>query len=395
MPASERRQLISPELRTMLYYFAHFSSSGAAVAYAGIWFAGQGLSSGDIGIVNSLPIFLMLGLNLAVGRLADRLSDWRQVIVVGALITAVVPFALFVVHGFLQILLVWTCLMLPVYAIAPVADAASLRMTARNGTDFGAIRACGTVGYMAFNAITGLLVSVLGAAAFVPLYVFLNVMRGITALWLPRFRAPPTEEAVAAFVMPKAGRLRDVMQPWFLLPLIGASLVFATHIIINAFAALLWKEQGISEAIIGPLIAIGAFAEATMMFAWRRVGARVPARTTLLVAALAAAFRWAVMGFSPPVYVLVVLQLLQSLSFALSYLSAVHFIAKWTSEDIAAECQSFFVVLQQAASVVALTGFGWLVGFMGAKAYLVAALFALIGAGCIWLSIKMKQPQPG
>ena len=44
---------------------------------------------------------------------------------------------------------------------------------------------------------------------------------------------------------------------------------------------------------------------------------------------------------------------------------------------------------------IALTGFGWLVGFMGAKAYLVAALFALLGAGCIWLSIRMKQPQSG
>ena len=183
------------------------------------------------------------------------------------------------------------------------------------------------------------------------------------------------------------------MQPWFLLPLIGASLVFATHIIINAFAALLWKEQGISEAIIGPLIAIGAFAEATMMFAWRRVGARFPARTTLLVAALAAAFRWAVMGFSPPVYVLVFLQLLQSLSFAMGLLGSVHFIAKWTSEDIAAEVQSFFVVLQQIMSVIALTGFGWLVGVIGAKGYLVAAVFALLGGLCVWVSMRLKQPQ--
>ena len=171
--------------------------------------------------------------------------------------------------------------------------------------------------------------------------------------------------------------------------LVGFGLALA--LTLAPFALVYWSAMPRSWL----LIAIGAFAEAAMMFAWRRVGARFSARTTLLVAASAAIVRWAAMGLSPPVYVLVVLQLLQSLSFALGYLGAVHFVAKWTSEDIAAECQSFFVVLQQAASVIALTTFGWLIGFMGARAYFVAALFALVGAACIWLSIRMKQPRAG
>ena len=74
-------QLVTPERRTMLYYFVNFTSSGAAVAYAGIWFASQGLTSGEIGIVNSLSVFLLLGLNIVVGRIADKARDWRQVII--------------------------------------------------------------------------------------------------------------------------------------------------------------------------------------------------------------------------------------------------------------------------------------------------------------------------
>lgn len=384
---------ISPEARAALYYFVSFTSSGAAIAYAGIWFAAQGLSAGEIGIVNALPIFIMMGLNLIIGRLADRASDWRQVIVAGALLGAAIPFGLFFAHGFWGILLVWTCGALPVAAIGPVADAASLRLTKRNGTDFGVIRGWGTIGYMAFNLAPGVLVSLFGAMIFVPLYVGLNVMRGVVSLALPKFRAPPAAPTVTGMLpLRTAGRLREVMRPWFLLPVIGYAIVFGTHIILNAFAALLWERQGISPAVIGPLIALGAFAEAATMFAWRRLGARFSARTVLMVSALAAVVRWTAMGFSPPVYVLVFLQLLQSLTFALGYLGSVHFIAKWTSEDIAAEVQSFFVVLQQIASVIALAGFGWLVGIMGAYGYLVAAGFALLAAGCILLSMRLRQP---
>ena len=389
-------QLVTPERRTMLYYFVNFTSSGAAVAYAGIWFASQGLTSGEIGIVNSLSVFLLLGLNIVVGRIADKARDWRQVIIAGALMSAIVPIGLFFSRGFLPILIVWTCIAVPYAAISPVADAAALRMTRRNGTEFGTIRAFGTVGYMVSNAVTGVLVSAFSGAIFIPFYVGLNLARGVVALWLPKFRAPPVAETVSAVAGPPlAGRLREVMKPWFVLPLFGSAVVVATHAIINAFAALVWKEQGIADATIGALIAIGAFAEAAMMFTWRRIGARFSARAALLVAALVTVVRWAGMGFGPPVWVLVFLQLLQSLSYALGYLGTVHFIAKWTSEDIAAECQSFFVVLQQIVTVIVVSGFGWLAGFMGAAAFFVAAAFAVVGALCIWISMRLRQPQPG
>jgi PPP family 3-phenylpropionic acid transporter len=185
-----------------------------------------------------------------------------------------------------------------------------------------------------------------------------------------------------------------VMKPWFLLPLIGWSMVFATHLILNAFQGLLWKEQGIPELVIGILIALGAAAEAAMLFAFKRFSGRFPARMLILASAVVATLRWVAMGLSPDVPVLVALQLLHSVTFALGFMGCVHFIANWTSEEIAAEAQSFFQVLQQGFSVVALVAFGWLIGIVGAHAYFVAAGFAAIGGVLIWLSMQMMQPKP-
>lgn len=393
MSLTEAPLRLTPELRTTAFYFTYFMGPGAAVMFLPIWLSEKGITTEQIGIMNAVPVFVILALNLVVGRVADKAKDWRQVIVIGALIAGIIPVGLFFVNDFWGILLFWTLASLPGGAIGPVLDAATMRMTRRNGSDFGTIRAWGTVGYMLFNALTGFLVVWFGSVIFVPLFVGLALLRAAVSLQLPAFRAPAGVVTVAA-IQPKAGKLAEIItKPWFALPLIGFAIIFGTHMILNAFGSLLWKEQGVSEGIIGPLIALGAASEAAMMFVWKRFGGRVSARHLILLSALISILRWIAMAFSPPVWALVLLQLTHGITFALGYLGCVHFIANWTSEDIAAETQSLFTVLQQVMSVIALIGFGWVVGSFGAHAYLFAALAAAIGAFCIWLSLRMMQPK--
>lgn len=394
MSSTEVRPRLTPELRTSSFYFTYFMGTGAAVMFLPIWLSEKGISTEQIGLVNALPVLFILALNLVVGRVADRAKDWRQVIVIGAVIAGIVPIGLFFVNEFWGILLVWTLAALPGGAIGPVLDAAAMRMTRRNGSDFGTIRAWGTVGFMLFNGLTGFLVVWFGSGIFVPLFVGLTLLRAAVSLQLPAFRAPAEQLTVAA-TRPAGGELRQVMaRPWFVLPLIGFAMVFGTHQLIGGFGSLLWKEQGISEGIIGPLIALGSASEAAVMFLWKRFGGRISVRHLILISAGAAVLRWAAMAFSPPVWVLLLLQLSHGLTFALGYLGCVHFIANWTSEDIAAETQSLFTVLQQLTSVIALVGFGWLIATFGHQAYLAASLAALVGGLCIWLSLHLMQPKP-
>nr|WP_280136755.1 MFS transporter [Devosia soli] len=386
-------ELRPPDARSphvnLLWHFLHRQRRSRDVsADLAEW---QGHHAEQTGLINAVPIIVILAFNLIVGRVADRARDWRQVIVIGALIGGIVPIGLFFVNEFWGILLFWTLASLPGGAIGPVLDAASMRLARRNGTDFGVMRAWGTVGYMLFNGLTGYLVVWFGAAIFVPLFVGLAILRAAASLQLPPFRAPAEQLTISvAAAAPKTGSLREVAKPWFILPLFGFCMIYGTHTVLNAFGSLLWKAQGIPEDVIGPLIALGAASEAAVMFLWKRLGGRISARGIMLVSAVASVFRWLLMGFEPNVAVLIALQLSHGITFAVGYLGCVHFIANWTSENIAAETQSLFVVGQQLLSAVALVGFGWLVPSMGGQAYFVAAGFALAGAGCIWVSMQMK-----
>jgi MFS transporter, PPP family, 3-phenylpropionic acid transporter len=385
-PASMR---LSPELRASLFHFTVFTTSGAASAYFSVWMADKGISPGQIGIVNAAPVLALLVINLFVGRLADRASDWRQMIILLALVAGVVPVGLFFASGFVGILVVWTLISIPVGSMAPVVDAATLRMTERRGTSFGSIRGWGTLGSMVSSAGTGLVVALFGAAGFVPTLLAFSLARAGLSLQLPRFRAP---ERALTLAPQRAVRLREVLKPWFVLPLVAFALVQATHAILIGFAALVWKQQGLSEGVIGPLIATGTASEAVIMFLWRRVGARVGARQMILAATLATVVRWGVIALAPPLPVLFLMQALHSVTFAVGYLGIVHFIANWTGEEIAAEAQGFAFVLQQAATVVGLVAFGWLVAPFGAAAFFAAALLGVVAAACVLVSLRLRPP---
>ena len=378
----------SPELRAAIYHFSVFGTAGVASVYFGIWLTNRGIKADEIGIINAAPLFAMLVVNQLVGRIADRARDWRGVIMALSLISAAASIGLFFVSGFWGILAIWVLAVMPAFSLVPIVDAATLRMTQRRGTEFSTVRAWGTVGFTLFTIASGPLIAWFGDAAFVPIFVAFALIRALLSLQLPQFRAGDRDARPVA--TKGARRLREVLKPWFVVALLGVAILYSTHGVIGAFAALLWKEQGISESLIGPLLASSAAAEAVMMFVWSRLKLKVPARYIVLFACFVAAIRWTAMAFSPPVWLLFLLQLLHSVTFAMGYFGGIYFIANWTSEDIAAEAQGFCYVLQQAMSVFTILVMGWCVAAFGARAWLFVGAFSLVGAACIYLSLRLQ-----
>jgi len=389
MPPSARAEGVSPELRASAFHFTVFGPTGVISAYFAIWLSGKGITPEEIGIINAVPVLLLLLASMLIGRLADRASDWRVMITILALLGGIASFGFLFVSEFWGALLVFALCSLPAGAMVPVVDAATLRLTERRGTDFGFVRAWGTVGYTLAAALSGALIGWLGAVAFVPLFIALSLLRTGLAFQLPRFRA--LGHVPAPVVKHDGVALASLMRPWFLLPCIAFALIQSTHLFLGALGALVWKLDGIADGWMGPLIAVSAAAEALMMFLWRRVGTRFSARMMLVVAGLVAALRWVVMATSPTLPVLFALQALHAITFPFAYFGIMHFIANWTPEDIAAEAQSFSSMLTQGFAVVTLLVFGWLVGVMGAHAYFVAAGMAVAGAIAAWGSLVLRR----
>ena len=388
MSLSDRAAGFSPELRASLFHFTVFGSTGAASAYFAIWLSGKGITPDQIGVINAVPVLVLLFASMLIGRLADKASDWRVMIIWLAVIAGAASLGFLFVNEFWGALLVFTLCFTPAGALVPIVDAATLRMTERRGTDFGFVRAWGTVGYTITAAMTGALIGWLGAMVFVPLFIVLSLMRTGFAFQLPRFRAP--EHVAAPTKAPGSPKLASLLRLWFILPCIAYALIQSTHFFLGAMGALVWKIDGIGEGWVGPLIAVSAAGEAIMMFFWRRIGTRMTARTMLIIAGVVGAVRWLAMAFSPSLPILFLLQALHAITLPFSYFGIMHFIANWAPEDIAAEAQSFSSMLTQGFAVVTLLLFGWLVGLMGAGAYFVAAGMALVATLLAFWSLLLR-----
>ena len=118
----------------------------ASVAYVGLalWLADHGIGPERIGLINALPLIVVVLLSVSVGRLADRASDWRGAIVACSAVAAAASAALFFVHSFWAIAIVWTLTTAPLLLMIPVVDAATVRTAARIVVAYGAIRVWGS-----------------------------------------------------------------------------------------------------------------------------------------------------------------------------------------------------------------------------------------------------------
>ena len=229
----------------------------------------------------------------------------------------------------------------------------------------------------------------MGGNIFMPLFVGLGLLRAGASLLLPQFRA----EEKQAIMHGAATKLKHMLKPWLLLPLLAWAMIFSTHLVLNAFQALLWKQQGLPENVSSALIAVGALSEAAMFFAFRRMASRYSPRRLIMVSGAVSVLRWIAMAYSPNVYLLVLLQLLHSVTYAMGFLGCVNFITKWTAEDMAAEAQGFAVVLQQILAVFMFTVFGRLTANYGPGAYFASALMAALGFVVVVYSMSLEMPK--
>ena len=158
-----------------------------------------------------------------------------------------------------------------------------------------------------------------------------------------------------------------------------------------SFGALLWVRAGVPEAALGVLWIVAPVFEIVTMLFFAHFARRFSARHLLLAACLGGVIRWTGMAVATEIWQLALLQALHMATFGLAYMGIVNFIANWTGEEIAAQAQSFYVVLRQAASVAALMLFGPLVSRLGLQSFYAAAAMAALGAVMVFISLSIKD----
>jgi PPP family 3-phenylpropionic acid transporter len=367
--------------RMGLQYVLLFGASGVSLPFASLWFRAQGLTGAQIGVLLAAPMLgrVVTGPLLAVW--ADGFRTRRAPIALLGLVMALGYGGAGLVDVFAVQALGWFIGATAAAALIPLSDVLTLRLAARDGFTFALPRGCGSAAFVAVNVGMGALL--LNAPVDV-IVVWITAMglgvAVIAALVLPR--EPVGDGAPLRGRERFRGLGRLLGDPTFMTAIFAVGAVQGAHAFQYGFSVLLWKAQGISEAVTGQLWAFGVVVEVALMWLvepWRR-RAGVGPWTLLVIGAAAAVLRWTAMSFAPPLWVLWPLQALHALTFAATFLAGVQIVEKLAPRDAQTAAQTLSSVLSAGVLIGVATAIsGPLYDRFGAGGYAAMAVMSAAG----------------
>ncbi|WP_269716912.1 MFS transporter [Caulobacter sp. NIBR2454] len=370
---------MSIPLRLALVYSALFLGTGVSLPFIGVWLGGKGLSGAQIGLILSAP---MLGRVLTAPVLAvwaDGFSLRRTPIALLAGGAAVAYGALLAVQGLGAWMLCWFVAATLLPMITPLTDVMTMRRARSDGFNYGWPRGIGSVAYIVANVSMGALLTRLNPNVIVIWTAVAAIVTAGAAMLLPRDPVHEGGERPARRDRWRGigGLLRDRT---FMLMALSVGFIQAAHAFYYGFSVLLWREQGISEAVIGLLWGTGVAVEVGFMWfgeRWRRSAG--PERL-LIIGGLAAVVRWTAFAFAPPVGVLFALQALHAMTFAATFMASLSLVERLSPPQSASAAQTLNSALSSGLMIgLATIASGPIFDRFGGHGYLAMALLAVIG----------------
>ena len=394
-------------VRISLFFGALFLAYGVVVPYFPVWLDARGLDPLQISAVTAAPLFIRLLVTPAIGLLADRLGNYRSVIVTLAWGALAMIVGLGLVSGYLPILLIGVAFLLANGTMLPLIETVAVGGVRTQGLDYGRMRLWGSIAFIVANFVGGLVIQALGGGSALWL---IALAAGLTIAAAHALPPPPvTVRAVGAEKMSwRASSPALLLQSrLFILFLAAIGCTHGAHATFYTFGALHWQAQGLSAAWVGTLWAIGVFAEVVLFALSAPVVRRFGPAELIVAGAGASVVRWGVMAFDPPLGVLIPLQVLHALTYGAAHLGAILFITRAVPHKGMGSAQAFYATIAAglALGVVGLIS-GALFAQVGGEVYFVPTLVATIGCvagvmlwrdwdgGALWADTEAEAPSP-
>lgn len=352
--------------RVAAFMTAYFACIALAL-FMPLWFADRGLSAQSIGQVLGTASLLRVLSGPGWGGIADRLGRRRPVLLFAACVATGCSLSYLFARDFWPLLLIASVQAISASAINPLVDSLALSLAREGRIEYGPVRAIGSAAYMVATAAAGWALSRLGSW-LVPwlLAVGYGVAAALT-LFLPEARTPP------AASRPLAGLMLFRNKP-FRLAVGCSALIQGSHAAYYGFAALFWRSQGLSDTVIGLLVAEGIIVEILLFARGRRMIERLGPAGLTACAALSALIRWTVIAMAPSLPVLAVVQVLHAGTFAMQHLSAMLILSRFVPAERAATAQALHGAIGLGAPTGLMTlAAGWVYATHGGAVFLMMA----------------------
>lgn len=382
-------------VRLGLFYAALFVGTGASSPYAPVWFASQGLSGAQIGIILSAPMLARAVTAPAIAIWADSFGLRRTPLILMCLFVAAAYGALSAPFGFAWWFCVWFLASTVLSTCIPLTDVIVFTRARKDGFNYGWPRGIGSVAFIIANITVGALL-----ARFSPHLVlaWMTAAALVAALGARTLLPPdPVREGGASSKLSErlagvSGLLKDGD---FMLAVVSVGLIQSAHAFYYSFSTLAWKQQGIPESLTGLLWGLAVSVEVAFMWffePWRR---KIGPRNLLLIGGIAAVIRWSVLALSPPLWLVLPVQALHTFTYAATFMASLQIVERLSTPANASAAQTINSALSGGFLMGGATiASGWLFDIGGAHGYLAMAAMSVCGVIGALRLYRVKRLDP-
>jgi PPP family 3-phenylpropionic acid transporter len=371
------------------YFFVAFSGFGIVVPFLPVWLEAGGIRGAEMSVLVALRPAIGIAAPVLFGVLADALGLRGSLVRVACLGSAAV-FAVMSATalttgqlGFGTLLVLLSLFALFRSPMSTIAEVQALEAQ----SNYGSIRLWGSAGFMAVALIAGHYLDFTSRTAL-PLVLTCALLLAFAAsLTLPKAKAAPTR--------PVWSDAHDLLGSTdFRWLLVAAFLWQVAHASYDLCVSLHFRTLGASGTYIGAAWALGTLAEVLLMAWSEKLLRRFGALRLLGLSFALAALRWVVLAEVESLPLLMLLQPLHAISFALAWVSSMTYVRLRAQPHILATAQGVYTAVLGAGATLGLLMWGPVYASIGgAGVFWIAALVAALSAGAV-LFVRARSLSP-
>jgi PPP family 3-phenylpropionic acid transporter len=371
-----------------LYYLLAFGGLGLYLPFFPSWLVAQGFAGAEMSALVSLVPFLGFFSPPLVGMLADGFGLRGRLMTITCTISTVGLSSLALANATVSPLpFVLALLPMVIFATfrAPMIGLADALLLEQTG-NFGRVRLFGSLGFLLASGGLGLIVDVAHPFQLPLLIAALFGTCALVSLSLPRVtKAPPRPALKDARAL--------LSQPGFRWLLACVLLSFLSHSSYDLCASLRLRDLGESERTIGAFWAIGTLAEIFVMYSAHGTIHRLGPGRVLSFALVVHALRWLFLSQAESTVLILALQPLHAITFALMWLSLMATLRLEVRERGMATGQGLLAAATAAGNTIGMWIWGLSYGHWGSSVVFIAAAgVAIVGALAALILQRTSQP---
>ncbi len=362
---------------------SYYATQAVLLPYLPLYFMQKGYTPSQIGLLMTIGPFVAMFAQPMWGYISDRFHTVKKIILLLWSLTILSSIGLFYAESYPVSFLFMLLLYFFMMPSSPLMDSIVISSTLRAGVSYGSVRLWGSVGFTVVAVLSGFVLGWIGGVSHLQyMYWALWVIHLAILIFL---RDEPHSGQRITF---KTLGSIAVNGP-FLLFLLMMFLVTIPHRMHDSLFVLYLTDLGGTEAMGGWAWALAAISEVPVFALLGRYMHRFHELALLGVVSVLYMGRWLLYALIDDPWLLVVLQVLQGITFAVFWTVAVQYAVRLVPPELRSTGQSLLsAVFLGLAGITGGYAGGWVKeAWGGAEMYYFGAALALI-AGMMFFAVR-------